>query len=97
MDVRRQLGIGDLLAHIVHLLLEDVLLAEFRLDNAHLLAQIHLALAAAHLLLNLPVDLVAQFQHADLAVQHHGDFTQSFVGIHRLQDMLAIAGCEGQR
>ena len=90
VDFRRQPGLNDLLADFVDLLLENVFLAQFVLDDAHLLAQINLALRAIHLLMHLAGDLVLQFEHAQFLTEQFSDVIEPLFDVEHFQQALAF-------
>ena len=61
-----ELELGELLAELGQLSRLLVVVAELLLDRLDLLAEVHLALALAQLLLHLRLDLVLRLEHADL-------------------------------
>ena len=81
---------GDLLAVLVLFLRLGIGLAQLALDSLHLLAQEVLALALAHFLLHLVLDLAAHVQKLDLAHQDLVDPRQALQRVDRFQDLLAL-------
>ena len=94
----------DLLAHVLgqgvlrELLLEllevrgvlALALAELLLDRAELLAQEHLALAVADLLLDLGLDVLLRGEDADLPLDGDEDAAQAVLHRERLEKLLAV-------
>jgi hypothetical protein len=74
--------LGDLFALIVF--------TQFLLDGLHLLAQVHLALPLAQLLLHLRFDLFLRLDHRDLTLDVDEDASQSFFDRQRLQESLLL-------
>ena len=97
VDFRRQPACVDLLADFVDLLLENVFLAQFVLDDPHLLAQVNLALRAIHLLMHLAGDLVFQFEHAQFLTEQFGDVIEPLFDVERFQQPLAFFARQRQR
>ena len=79
----------DFLFQIVQVARENVAFAQFGLDLLHLLAQVKLALAFIHLILDPAVDLVFQFQHIQFLGQQFVDPLQPLA---RRPSSEAIAG-----
>ena len=67
-----------------------VALAQLALDRLELLAQEHLALALAQLLLDLGLDVFLRVQHADLALHVHQDAAEPLLDAERLEQHLAL-------
>ena len=67
VGVLRHLRGFDLLAKLVDVGLGRIGFAELVLDGLELLAQVVLALVLVHLLLDVGLDLVAEFEHVELA------------------------------
>ena len=87
----------DLLAQLGHLGLLLVALAELVLDRLQLLAQEELALALVHLGLDLRLDLRAELDDLELAVQDHEDLAQAHGDVRLLEQALLLLGLEAQR
>src|SRR5436853_7856417 len=73
LDLLRQLERCETLAQLIDLRLLGVAFAELVLDRLQLLAQEELALSLLHLFLNLRLDLRAELEHLELAVQNRRD------------------------
>ena len=97
VDFRRQPGLNDLLTNFVDLLLKNIFLAEFVLDDAQLFAQINLALGAIHLLMHLAGDLVLEFKHAQFLTKQFSDVIESFLDVERFQQALTFFRRQGER
>ena len=67
-------------------------LAQFLLDGFELLAQVIFTLALVHIAFDLGLNLVAQFQNAELVIDQPGNDLQAFRGILCLQDLLFFPG-----
>ncbi len=89
-----ELGLRDLLAELLEITAAIVELAELFLDRLELLAQHVLALVAAHLLLYLGVDPLADLQHLELARQELEDLARAGLEIERLEHVLLLADLE---
>ena len=71
-------------------LLALVVVAELLLDRLHLLAQVHLALALAQLLLDLRLDLLLRLEHADLPLHVHEHAAQPLLDAQGLEQPLLL-------
>ncbi len=67
-----------------------VSLAQLLADRLELLAQQHLALALAQLLLHLRLDLLLRIEHVDLALDVHQEAPQPLLHRHGLEQRLAV-------
>ena len=74
-----------------------VALAELVLDRLQLLAEEELALALLHLLLDLRLDLRAELEHLELAVQDRRDLAQPRFDVRELEQALLLVGLQAQR
>jgi len=91
----RQLAEGlDPLAELCDLRLVRVVLAELLLDRLQLLAQEVLALAFLHLGLDLRLDLRAELEDLQLAVEDCGNRAKSLLDVDLRQDLLAFLGLD---
>ena len=88
------LRLGDLLGELVEVAAAVVELAELFLDRLELLAQDVLALVAAHLLLHLRVDALADLEHLELARQELEHLARARLEVERLEDVLLLADLE---
>ena len=88
LDVGGHLRVQDLLAKVVEVAAGFVNLPQLFLDGLQLLPQHVLALVAAHLFLDLAVDLLADLQHLVLAGQELQHLAQPGLEVERLQDVL---------
>ncbi len=95
-DVLREVLRLDLLAQLGQLGLLVVALAELVLDRLQLLAQEELALALLHLGLDLGLDLRAELDHLQLAIQDPEHVAEPLVGIRLLEQRLLLVGLEAQ-
>jgi hypothetical protein len=82
----------EAVAQLRRLRLLRVGLAELLLDRLQLLAQEVLALALFHLRLHLRLDLRAELEHLELAVQDRRDHPQARLDVHLLEDLLPLLG-----
>ena len=71
-----------------------VALAELLLDRLQLLAQEVLALALLHLGLHLRLDLRAELEHLELAVEDRRDLAQPLLDVDRLEQLLPLLGLD---
>ena len=85
---------GDLLGELVEIAAAVVELAELFLDRLELLAQHVLALVAAHLLLHLGVDPLADLEHLELAREELQHLAGAGLEVERLEDVLLLADLE---
>ena len=92
--ILRQRQLLEPLAQLVDLGLLRVALAELLLDRLQLLAQEVLALALLHLGLDLRLDLRAELEHLELAVQDRRDLAQPLLDVDRLEQLLALLGLD---
>ena len=88
LGFRRHSGFVHLLAELVDLLHRIIGFAEFLLNRLHLLAQQILTLVLAHLLLNLLVNLRAQFEHFQFLRKLTNQRFQPLSHIRRLDQFL---------
>ena len=72
--------------------LRGIVVAQFLLDGLHLLAQEHLALALAQLLLDLRLDLLLHLDHADLLLHVHEHAAQPLLDAQDLEQPLLLGG-----
>ena len=77
------------LAQLVHVGLLGVALAELLLDRLQLLAEEELALALLELRLHLRLDLRAELEDLELAVEDLRDLAQPLLGVGELEDRAA--------
>ena len=74
-----------------------VALAELLLDRLQLLAEEVLALALLQLGLHLRLDLRAELEHLQLAVQDQRDLAQPLLDVGQLEQLLLLLGLQPQR
>src|SRR6185436_17327616 len=79
-----------LLAEVVEVAAALVDLAQLLLDGLELLAEDVLALVAAHLLLDLAVDLLADLEHLVLAREELQHLAQAGLEVEGLEDVLLL-------
>ena len=89
-DLLRQLLGVELLAQLLELL--GAVLAELLLDRLELLAQEHLALAPAQLLLDLGLDVLLGFDHVELALDVDQHAAQALFDRQGLEQHLLLLG-----
>src|SRR5690348_7265158 len=65
------------------------MLAQFLLDNLHLLAEIKLTLAAIDLSLDVGLNLTLDLQHVEFAQQQQTGLSQAFLGVEDFEEFLA--------
>ena len=85
----RERELDELLAELLDLL-RLVVVAELLLDRLHLLAQEHLALALAELLLDLRLDLLLRLEERDLALHVHEYLPQALLHREGLEEPLLL-------
>ena len=95
-DVLGQVLRLDLLAQLGQLGLLLVAFAELLLDRLQLLAQEELALALLHLGLNLRLDLRAELDDLQLAIQDPEHVAEPLVDVRLLEQRLLLLGLEAQ-
>ena len=71
-----------------------VLLTQLLADRLHLLAQKHLPLALAQLLLDLGLDVLLGVEHADLPLHSHQHAAQPFLDSQSFEQRLALGRLE---
>ncbi len=91
-----QVGRLDLLLQLDGVAGEDIAFAQFVLDLPHLLAEIELALALIHFVLDTGVDLVLQLQHIHFLGQDLVDGLQTCAGLEERQQALAGIVVQGK-
>ncbi len=96
VTLAREVGLLDLEAILVGLLTTRVDFAELALDGAELFAQEGFALAPAHLLVGLGLDLGLHRRDFELAAQQRIDPTQAREGVGDLEDLLRFGEAEAQ-
>ncbi len=96
-DLLRQLERLEPLAQLGDLRLLRVGLAELLLDRLQLLAQEELALPLVELGLHLRLDLRAELEHLELAVQDQRDLAQPRFDVDELEQRLLLLGLQPQR
>ena len=74
-----------------------VALAELVLDRLQLLAEEELALALLHLGLHLRLDLRAELEHLELAVEDARDLAQALLDVGELEQALLLLGLDAER
>ena len=82
------------LAQLVRVGLLGIALAQLLLDRLHLLAEEELALALLELRLHLRLDLRAELEDLELAVEDLRDLAQPLLGVGELEDPLLLLGLE---
>ena len=87
----------DLAAELRYLGLLLVAFAELVLDRLELLAEEVLALRVLHLRLHLGLDLRAELEHLELAVQDDGELPQACLDGRLLEELLLLGGLEAHR
>ena len=92
MRLRRQLRPVDHLAQLVLVLLPGVAFAQFRLNDAHLLAQPDLALAPLQFIVHAAVQVLLDFERAQLLTQQVRRHVQPFVAVAAFEHLLADGG-----
>ena len=97
VDLLGQFELIEPRAQLVHLRLLLVRLAELLLDRLQLLAQEVLALALLHLGLDLGLDLRAELEDLQLAVEDARDPPQASVHVGQLEQLLLLLGLDPQR
>src|SRR6185503_16757743 len=85
------------LAQLVRVRLLRVALAQLLLDRLELLAEKELPLAFLELRLDLRLDLGAELEDVELAVEELRDFTQPLLVVGELEDPLLLLGREAER
>ncbi len=102
-SARASLGSSSFVELLAQLrdLLALVVVAELLLDRLHLLAQVHLALPLAQLLLDLRLDLFLRLEHADLPLDVDEHAAEPLLDAQRLEQALllgdAAARCSRRR
>ena len=79
----RRVGLLELLAQLVDLGVARVALAELLLDRPHLLAQVEVLLVLRQLVLDLRLDLLAELEQLDLAVEDAGQALEALAHVER--------------
>jgi hypothetical protein len=97
LHVLRQLHLREARAELVQLRLVGVTLPELVLDRLQLLTQEELALPLLHLLLDLRLDLRAQLEDLELAIQDGRDLAQPRLDVTLLEQRLLLDGLQAQR
>ena len=97
LDLLRQLERLEPLPQLLELGLLGVAFAELLLDRLQLLAQEELALALLELRLHLRLDLRAELEHLELAVQDQRDLAQALLDVDELEQLLLLVGLQAQR
>src|SRR6202011_2773603 len=92
-----RLAPGEPVSQLVDLRLLRVAFSELVLDRLQLLAQEILPLALLHLGLNLRLDLRAELDDLELAVQDHRELAEPGAGIRQLEQVLLLLGLDPQR
>ena len=90
----RQLELVEPLAQLVRVGLLGIALAELLLDRLQLLAEEELALALLELRLHLRLDLRAELEDLELAVEDLRDLAQPLLGVGELEDQLLLLGLQ---
>jgi len=85
----RQVELCQLIAELLDLT-RLVIVAKLLLDRLHLFAQEHLALPLAQFLLDLRLDLLLRFEHADLPLDVHEHPSQPLLDAQRLEQALFL-------
>ena len=85
----RQLERGELLLQLLQVV-PLVVLAQLALDGLELLAQEHLPLPLAQLLLDLGLDVLLGVEHADLALDVHQHPAEPLLDAERLEQHLPL-------
>ena len=96
-NVLRQLHLVEARAQLVDLGLLGVTFAELVLDRLQLLAQEELALPLLHFLLDLRLDLGAELEDLELAVQDCRHLAEPRLHVGELEQVLLLLGLEAQR
>ncbi len=96
LGLRRHLRLGDLLLELLEIAARLVQLAELFLDRLELLAQDVLALVAAHLFLDLRVDLFADLEHLELPREELQHRAHARLQIEGLEHVLLLVDLDVQ-
>jgi hypothetical protein len=97
LDFLGEVGLFDLRPQLGHLGLLLVAFAELVLDGLQLLAEEVLPLGVLHLRLHLGLDLRAELEHLELAVEDHSQLAQARLDVGNLEELLLLLGLEPHR
>ena len=92
----RELGLGDALLQLGHLVLALLAVAQLALDRLHLLVQVIFALRALHLRLDAGLDLLLDLQDRHLALHVAIDLLEPLLDRERFQKLLLLAHVDAQ-